>query len=402
MVYNKSQFLALSMIFMLLIANFFLTQSPISAMHSGKITNGVAEGYFIVPAYLILFGMIFTFIYKFNFKINLIVVTFILLSFFSGLINGFIVYSIKSYLYDILIFFLIATIFQYTPNQTTVLDNKSSYKMILNFTLVFVVIGFVAAIIFPQRYGYLPFEFSRETRGQVTLWLYSSLYFIFPILSVIAFLRYNFKAYFLVTFFINLVILSTASRVPFLISLIPVFLFYIYFYKKQLFFISIFISIFIAIFISSIISFINNVFYVEDFSNGRDVLWDYYWYNFLEAPFFGKGLSFMQYYENYYGNAESEIGLLKIFTERGLLFGFFAVFIFIISLYMAHSNLKNIRKLDNFTIFMSFVFLSLVVRLFESYSRIYSFDDFLFWCSSFYLFSQWCTRFNLKSLKVKF
>ena len=93
---------------------------------------------------------------------------------------------------------------------------------------------------------------------------------------------------------------------------------------------------------------------------------------------------------------------LKVFTERGLLFGFFAVFIFIISLYMAHSNLKNIRNLDNFSIFMSFVFLSLVVSLFQSYSRIYSFDDFLFWCSSFYLFSQWCTRFNLKSLKVEF
>lgn len=402
MIYNKSQFFALSLIILLLIVNFFLTQSPFSAMHSGKITNNVIEGYFIVPAYLILFGMIFAFIYKFNFKINIILVTFIFLSLISGLVNGFIIYSFKSYFYDVLILFLIATVFQYTPNQITIFDSENGYKIILNLSLLFVVIGFFAAIFFPQRYGYLPFEFSRETRGQVTLWLYSSLYFIFPILSIIALVKYNLKSYLIFSFFINLVIVSTASRVPFLISIIPVIIILLYYYKRKSALILAFMVVFLSFFIASIINFIKNVFYVEDFSNGRDVLWEYYWNNFFEAPFFGKGLSFMQYYGDYYGKAESEIGLLKIFTERGLLFGFFAVFIFIISLYMAHSNLKNIRKLDNFSIFMSFVFLSLVVSLFQSYSRIYSFDDFLFWCSSFYLFSQWCTRFNLKSLKVKF
>ena len=401
MIYNRSQFLALSLIILLLMVNFFLTQSPFSAMHSGKITNNVVEGYFIVPAYLILFGMIFAFIYKFNFKINIILVIFIFLSLISGLVNGFIIYSFKSYFYDVLILFLIATVFQYTPNQITIFDTKNSYKIILNLSLLFVVIGFFVAIFFPQRYGYLPFEFSRETRGQVTLWLYSSLYFIFPILSIIAFVKYNLKSYLIFSFFINLVIISTASRAPFLISIIPIIIL-LYYYKRKLALILGFMVVLLSFFIKSIIDFIKNVFYVEDFSNGRDILWEYYWNNFLEAPFFGKGLSFMQYYGDYYGKAESEIGLLKVFTERGLLFGFFAVFIFIISLYMAHSNLKNIRNLDNFSIFMSFVFLSLVVSLFQSYSRIYSFDDFLFWCSSFYLFSQWCTRFNLKSLKVEF
>lgn len=401
MIYNRSQFLALSLIILLLMVNFFLTQSPFSAMHSGKITNNVVEGYFIVPAYLILFGMIFAFIYKFNFKINIILVIFIFLSLISGLVNGFIIYSFKSYFYDVLILFLIATVFQYTPNQITIFDTKNSYKIILNLSLLFVVIGFFVAIFFPQRYGYLPFEFSRETRGQVTLWLYSSLYFIFPILSIIAFVKYNLKSYLIFSFFINLVIISTASRAPFLISIIPIIIL-LYYYKRKLALILGFMVVLLSFFIKSIIDFIKNIFYVEDFSNGRDILWEYYWNNFLEAPFFGKGLSFMQYYGDYYGKAESEIGLLKVFTERGLLFGFFAVFIFIISLYMAHSNLKNIRNLDNFSIFMSFVFLSLVVSLFQSYSRIYSFDDFLFWCSSFYLFSQWCTRFNLKSLKVEF
>ena len=401
MIYNRSQFLALSLIILLLMVNFFLTQSPFSAMHSGKITNNVVEGYFIVPAYLILFGMIFAFIYKFNFKINIILVIFIFLSLISGLVNGFIIYSFKSYFYDVLILFLIATVFQYTPNQITIFDTKNNYKIILNLSLLFVVIGFFVAIFFPQRYGYLPFEFSRETRGQVTLWLYSSLYFIFPILSIIAFVKYNLKSYLIFSFFINLVIISTASRAPFLISIIPIIIL-LYYYKRKLALILGFMVVLLSFFIKSIIDFIKNIFYVEDFSNGRDILWEYYWNNFLEAPFFGKGLSFMQYYGDYYGKAESEIGLLKVFTERGLLFGFFAVFIFIISLYMAHSNLKNIRNLDNFSIFMSFVFLSLVVSLFQSYSRIYSFDDFLFWCSSFYLFSQWCTRFNLKSLKVEF
>ena len=402
MVYNKSQFLALSLIIILLMINFFLTQSPFSAMHSGKITHNVDEGYFIVPAFLMLFGMIFSFIYKFDFKINIIIVAFIFLSVIGGLVNGFIIYSAKSYLYDVLILFLISTIFQFRPNQITIFDNKTNYKIIINISLIFVLIGFFAALFFPQRYGYLPFEFSRETRGQVTLWLYSSLYLIFPILSVIALVKYNLKLYLIFSFLISLVIISTASRVPFLISIMPLIICLVYVYKKKSALILSFVLVFFSFYIESIIETMKNIFYVEDFSNGRDVLWMYYWNNFLEAPFFGKGLSFMQYYGDYSGKAESEIGLLKIFTERGLFFGLFAVFIFIISLFMAHRNLNNIKKLDNFSILMSFVFLSLFVSLFQSYSRIYTFDDFLFWCSSFYLFSQWCARFNLKSLKVKF
>ena len=87
--------------------------------------------------------------------------------------------------------------------------------------------GFGLCIFLPDRYGYLPFEFSRTSRGEVTYWMLLGLYLLIPILCGLSFWsrlsgRWLIAA---LSVFVTIVCLSMATRC---ISMITLFTIYMY------------------------------------------------------------------------------------------------------------------------------------------------------------------------------
>ena len=172
--------------------NFFLTPNPFSALHSGRAGHGsdfFSDSFFIIPAYIVLTSICIVQIleYKFTYSRRVLIACFFMI--LSGVITGVIFTETITYLYNIIIIIGVSSLA--LLHYTNLEKYNSDYVKISKHLTIFMIIGVILALVFPNRYGWLPFEFSRESRGEVTLWNVMGIFSIFPAISIIIFNKYK-------------------------------------------------------------------------------------------------------------------------------------------------------------------------------------------------------------------
>ncbi|MGA4718865.1 O-antigen ligase family protein [Fictibacillus nanhaiensis] len=374
----------------MMVVNFFLTPNPYSALHSGKAGmdyHTVSDNFFIIPAYLVLFSLISLTLYTKRLLLDyktIIAMTFLLI---SGLITQELLNSPITYIYNFLSFVLIASIATTSHMSFNNIEIKKLNK-IARYLTYFLIIGVILAIVFPNKYGVLPFEFSRYARGEVTFWNITGVYTIYPIIAILLYRKNKTKKYIFLSFLMTIIVLSTATRSLVVLTLLPfaiMFLFYLKPVYKLMFFS--FLLPFGLFFHERIFAFFTgaNINYSYDITNGRLDLWMYHWRYFKENIFFGNGAFFMDRFGDYYGRADSEIGFLKWFSENGLFFGLILTVIVAKSILIAIKHLSKGRLATDIEVFFSLIVLSMLPNIIQSYSRVINLDDMIFWFSVFFL-----------------
>ncbi|WP_019230339.1 O-antigen ligase family protein [Sedimentibacter sp. B4] len=393
---------------LLALINFFLTPNPYSAFHSGRAGAGysiVSFNFFVSPAYLIFSSVALVWlIYSRRIYINAKIIVLLSTLLLSGLASNVIFQRPITYAYDfmmILLTYILSVHERYIDN-----DNINWIKIGRNITIL-LIFGIAIALVFPNRYGYLPFEFSRTSRGEITLWKYMALQTIFPSLALIIYEKYNNKKYLIISVVMSIIILSTASRIPLVVSLLP-FLYYLVIRKKRfsrIAFISL-IIISMIIFWRDVLEFftfgneLGGVENIDAILNGRFPLWSYYFEKFKDNMIWGNGVFLLERYHDYYGNAFSEVGYLKWFAEYGLIFGIVMTTFIIRASITALININNNKNHKYWDTFLSLIFLSMLPVVIQSHSRILNITDFIFWFSMFYLNS--ITRELISTKKINY
>lgn len=378
-------------VIMLMSLNFFLTQNPFSALHSGEVgfVQGASTSFFLAPAYIILFSiLIMVFKYRnimIDYKVVIILCVFIL----SGIITNSIFQQPQTYLYNITSFSLLLSL----AISSYKVDNRSEIKSlgkIIKVMSFLLIVGIVLAILFPYKYGILPFEFSRVTRGEVTYWNVTGLIVLYPILSIISYRKLNLKYPIFLSLIMILIIISTASRGQIVLSTLPFIIYFIFVSKPIVkIFSSILISALLIFFSKKIFNYFTDVSTNSsqqiDFTNGRLVLWEYHWQYFINNFLIGAGPAFINKMNDYFGRADSEIGILMWFSEYGIVYGITMCIFVIKALITSISLIMKGKDIKDVELLVSLIFLSMLPNLVQSYARILTIDDMIFWFSIFYL-----------------
>lgn len=373
-----------------MLINFFITPNPYSALHSGRTgydADVFSTSFVIAPNYLILITLIISLFFMKYFVVEFKVIVLIVFLLLSACYNQLLLSDFTTYFYDALVLIFLFSISYNIKNGD---GNFIGYKSVMPILTLFVFIGFILAVLFPNRYGYLPFEFSRTTRGQVTLWNVLGIYTLYPVLSIFMFVKYKKKFFILISLIMSVIILSTSSRAFFIISVTP-FLIWLLFKIRIGFknFFLIIISIVFLIFNKEIINFLkgynSDSFDISKVSNGRFELWRFHADLFTENPLFGVGINYIGRTNFYDGSAVSEIGILSWFSEVGLLFGLTMILLLVCACVVSITLLINNKKIADNDFVFSLLYLSMLPNIIQDYNRVLSIDDMIFWISLFYL-----------------
>lgn len=370
--------------------NFFVTPNPYSALHSGRAGlehSVVSVQFFISPAYLILIALILLALYvkkiAFDYKI-LIAMGFLIL---SGLYTQALMSNPTTYLYNVLSFVFMSSLAIIAYNFTDKKDITNLKKVAKTLTVI-LFLGVCLAVLFPNRYGVLPFEFSRLSRGEVTFWNVTGMFVLYPAIAILVYRRYKIATYIFFSLIMTMIILSTATRASFVLSLLPfiiVILFNIKMVYKLIFF-TLLIPV-VLLFYKTIIGFFvgGDTNTSTDISNGRFDLWNYHWEYLKENPLLGSGAYFVDRMGNYSGGANSEIGALMWFSENGVIFGAILLLIVAKAVFVGFRLMLKGEKTTDVELFFSILVLSMLPNLVQSYGRILSVEDMIFWFSVFFL-----------------
>ncbi|WP_141502204.1 O-antigen ligase family protein [Paenibacillus luteus] len=374
----------------MMILNFFLTANPFSALHSGKAGlnhNIISDKFFIVPAYLVLISLIILLIYVNKIVLDYKFTVAMCILLVSGLYTQGLFTNLVTYVYNFLTFSLVASL-ALTMYKLDDNDEIINLKKIANILTVFLFAGILLALMFPNRYGFLPFEFSRQSRGEVTLWNVTGIFTLYPTIAILAFRKYKIKYYIILSLIMTLIVLSTSTRAHVVITLLPFFIVILFNIKiiYKMILISFFV-VFTLFFRENILVFImgSNVNYSSDITNGRLELWQYHWEYILRNPLFGAGASFSERIGDYTGRAVSEIGALAWFSENGIIFGSILMLIIVTAAFRSVRLLLKGKNTTDIEMFFSLIMLSMFPNLIQSYGRILSLEDMIFWFSVFFL-----------------
>ena len=389
--------------FLIYSVTFFLTANPFSAIHSGRAaydSTYKSDAWTINTAYsmflILVLVTLVSFIYQnrklFIYRFELIYMSSILLISF---INGSIFDSTRSAIFNLV---SILCVFRLVNVSLSMRDNneRSVFQIIKLWRLVslLLVFGIMLAIMQPNRYGLFNLDFSRTSRGEITYWLLLGLHIWGIVLSLTVYTYCRKKS---CLFIIGIIIFTQAAfanRMALIIICMPV-LFYLLFMtntnKK------IVAMIVLAVFVYSqwdailgIFTAGNDILNISGILNGRDELWLFYIDRILEHPIIGCGLN-LSSSASYTGGAFSEIGVLKIFGEYGIIIGGLQLFAIIVSFAKALKILINAGKSMNDISAIDLTMSFLVIANFspfiiESYARILSFTDLFAWFSLYYVF----------------
>ncbi|WP_070328414.1 hypothetical protein [Exiguobacterium aurantiacum] len=383
----------------LMIVNFFLTPNPYAALHSGKAGYQSlvhSTSFFINPAIILLISLLIVWSIvdkKAIFDIRILLL--ISLMWISSLYNNLIVSSFTTLAYDSIVFLLVS-IFALNLQKNKDGQNftfKTLNKVLIIITFI-VILGFILTLLKPNVYGYLPFEFSRLSRGEVTLWNITSVFLIYTTLSIIAYRKFKIKVYLFISFFILIIIASTMTRSLILLTVLP-FLIYVFFLSKpivkalfvllSILFISIIFKIGITNFLMTGLDSAGN-FSLEIFLNGRLELWSFHFNEFWKSPFLGNGVGFMK--ESFYSaDAVSEVGLLLFFSEKGLFYGLLISYFLLTALFRSIKILsgKSNSNSTDLQLFMAIIFLTMLPNFLQDYGRILNIEDAIFWSALLFL-----------------
>jgi len=371
----------------ILIVNFFLTSNPYAASHSGRIgATGVDDKHFLAPAYLILIGLTAVAVmYQRVLLLDYRVITAILVMLVSGLASSTIASEAVTYTYNALAFILCSSV-AIVMGGTSLDVSIEETKALLRFLNLLLIAGVILALAYPGRYGSLPFEFSRlSSRGEVTLWNYTAITVVYSSFAIAAYHKFRLIHPLIISLLAFIVILSTYTRTPLLIMSLP-FIIYVLFLSKPIIRVSaVLLGVTGCVLFSREVAKFFLVTDGGDATSGRLQLWEYHWNYFLKNPLLGNGAYFQSTLGNYSGDATSEIGILKMYSEFGLLFGAIMTYLIVKAVINGLRVLRNVGQAHFMDLFLALTLISMVPNLVQTYSRILSMEDMVFWLSVFYL-----------------
>ncbi len=394
-------------------AVFFLTPSPYSASHTGKVNPELglySEGFVISPAYIMLtaevLGAVFVILRgKLRFSTGWMVILLAITIVGSGLVNGAIYTNVQSYIYTVVSLFLASMLADYDSLHTCL--TKKELRVYSWVWAVLSMAGFALVLAFPYKYGHLAFEFSRTTRGEVTYWLVLGLHLLIPVAGVLAFQSRLPERWFLAVLsaFVTVACLSTVTRSVSVIALSPYCFMALVRTQTIKHGVKRFLVLITLIAGSAIlVGCVNTLGHSSDENSvsmdstldRRYELWQFHWDSFLADPWFGAGTFSLtrKSLSSLETQATCEIGVLTWFSEYGLFCGSVVLYFVVRAWYCAALIVLGIRResWDIGDLFFALVFASLIlVFLFEGLSRILDWTSFLFWYSMFYLNSR-CAR----------
>ena len=383
-----------------MLINCALTPSPYSALHSGKVGMYVNSTTFTLnPAFLLLFSVIVVYLIdfhksKYTIKLNVgWLFAFIIL--LSGIINSRLFESAKTYVYDLLVILFVCYLSirdgDIQRNNTSQFDYD--YKAMSYIMMALMMIGLILVYLASGKYGIIYFEFSRKSRGEVTIWsLFSVPVFLVIFSCINDLLKNKSKLLFIITIISVIITLSTATRTQALLFMICLFVTWLEqdFNVKKLFGFGAFLCI--VIFGFDIISdfFLLNQSSINSNTvsvilNGRFGLWEYYWNLFVTHPIIGYGPVSISYEMGRLLGATSEIGILKNATTYGIFFVIVEIYVVLKALRNSMIIIKSKEQFKYYDQMIVFLFWCCFPLIIQQHARILNYSDFIFWYSSFYL-----------------
>lgn len=378
---------------LIMLLNSIITPSAYSALHSGHVGSYSSSTTFrLNPAYLLLFTMFMVIIISRNVYINNIAYILVAIIVASTVLNVTIIQYYSYYLLDIVALLCVSNLAK--EDSSVIRDKNQNFERLTNYILGLLVIGFVLLLIGHGRFGILPFEFSRSSRGEVTIW---SLFYLPAILFSILFARfkknYPNKKVVIITMFVGIVVLSTLSRVTLLLFIV---LFAVYWIERKSDFNKYILSVLVLIGAILMYSQIKEILTlgenevslqsIERILNGRFALWKYYWEAFISHPIIGCGAAISSSDLYVKIGAASEVGLLKNIAQYGMVYLIAIMYILIVSIKNFMIAIKNVDSLGIYDVFMMNIFVVAIATLFQQHARILNMGDFIVWYAIFYFY----------------
>ena len=383
------------LVFFSTLLNFVLTESPYSALHSGRTNVGLSESFYLNPAYLLIGVLLVVFIYKKDHSINRFGIALSILILITLILN-FKYSDINSYFYDIISIVLVASIAAQDAknDRAEILESRCDYDLLKKATLYFVIIGFLLVGFANGNCGYLWLEMSRDNRGEITMWIMLNLPIFLLSLSLIDKIVDNNSKLLLLAFIVMIINILGGSRTPLMTSAVCLFFFFYSRIKNKK--VVAFLLLIMLLLLSSS-SYLKNIFFlgndtidasnISDVLNGRYELWWYYWNVFVDNWLFGTGPNILTEQDIAYLGASSEIGILKTATSYGVLFASIEIYIIIVGIKKTFQIFRNPKIYSKYTILVCFLFVSSSILIVQQHARIQNFLNFIFWYSMFYIYN---------------
>lgn len=370
--------------------NFFLTPNPYAALHSGGVAYDVlvrSESFAIQSNIMTMFALAVAYIYTFrnNAVIPLAPLFFVVFILASGLASGVIASRPVTYIYDTISFVVVAALARHDA-RGTVSDER--LKVLFRLSVMTLLIAVTLALLRPNIWGFLPFEFSRDSRGEATLAAMTGTLLLIPPLALS--LRSISSSERAAAYIFTVVIVaSTATRSLMIMMLLPL-IFFVAFRHKGLnrLFLTFFTinAVAVAAWMAkdNLILSSRHQTVVEASLTGRLDLWTYYWDSFWNAPILGNGSFLLERAWNYYGNAKSEIGLLKTAAEQGGIAAGLQLTAVLLACRSALLALRN-QSSSGIEVFTGLLVLSMTPNfVLQGHARVLLVADAFFWYSVFF------------------
>ncbi len=370
--------------------NFFLTPNPYAALHSGGVAYDAlvrSESFAIQSNLMTMFALAVAYLYtcKSNAFVPLAPLLFVVVIVVSGLASGVIVTRPVTYFYDAISFVLVAALARHDV-RCTVSDER--LKVLFRLSVVTVLAAVTLARLRPNIWGFLPFEFSRDSRGEATLAAMTGALLLIPPLALS--LRSISSSARAAAYVLTVVVVaSTATRSVMLMTLLP-FIFFVAFRQKGLsrLFLTFFTvaAVAIAAWMAKDILILSskNQTVVEATLTGRLDLWTYYWNAFWDAPILGNGSFMLERAWNYDGIAKSEIGLLKTAAEQGGIAAGLQLTAVLVACRSALLAIRN-QSSSGVEVFTGLLVLSMTPNfILQDHARVLLVVDAFFWYSVFF------------------
>jgi len=373
------------------VINFFISANPYAGFHGGN--AGEDSGIYASSLYLNISGIMLMslivltiFKKKYKFKLYFTSLIYCLLLLLTGIFNDGLKTHLITYIYDVLVFILT---FSIAGNDIVKGNNNYDINLLFKITFTLYIFGCIFAIINPNVWGYLPFEFSRETRGENTLAYLTGSMIILPVLIIS-----NYKSNIFIRFFAFLILLiitlSTSTRTALIVIFFPVIVYLLLqkncTYLKRFWYVFIFLGVYLLKFLISFFIYdspIAGLSSLEYSFSGRLELWDYLWNSLNNSPIIGSGAFLISKIDREI-IAKSEVGLLVTAAEHGVIIALIKLYIVLVALYKSFRTIMNV-SLNEYALFTSYITIVLFpFFLFQDYSRIMNISDFIFWYSVFY------------------
>jgi len=370
--------------------NFFLTPNPYAALHSGGVAYDAlvrSESFAIQSNLMTMFALAVAYIYTFrnNTVIPLAPLLFVVFILASGLASGVIASRPVTYFYDAISFIVVAALARHDA-RGTVSDER--LKVLFRLSVMTLLVAATLALLRPNIWGFLPFEFSRDSRGEATLAAMTGALLLIPPLALsLRSIPSSERA--AAYIFTVVVVASTATRSLMMITLLPL-IFFVAFHQKGLarFFLTFFTitAVAVAAWMAKDILILSSRHQsvVEATLTGRLDLWTYYWNAFWDAPILGNGSFLLERAWNYFGNAKSEIGLLKTAAEQGVIAAGLQLTAVLLACRSALLALRN-QSSSGIEIFTGLLVLSMTpIFVLQDHARVLTVVDAFFWYSVFF------------------